>query len=305
MKRNDFQGSEWLAKEADDKRAELWAACEESEYTTADAVPRRLDQLDQAAKAQLANLVAPRFVAGALGFDREKSKLSFEDHDTLPGERLKLLHGLGVVAQVVFEPGADATGLFAAPFAALMRLSDGRVGVQFDDEIIQSGAGLKLLRTGAPSLDLLFGHSLKQRRGEDTQHFFDFDLTTEFKAAPERDNVRESGREVQGIFQAALAEIPKMGPRDGLKLPPQPDWGLDPYTKLILQVHPEAKRAVGTTGDFRDRLALIPGGTPLFNVMIGDRTLGLLRVRPQTRLLISQFADRDLWFRHPMPAPPR
>ena len=94
------------------------------------------------------------------GIFAESVKTSFDDlSDVFPGGRTKYIHSVGAVAKValVADPSSPFSGSFAGSSHGLIRISTAKA---ISSSSITPGFGLKLLRDGVPSANLVAMPSL-------------------------------------------------------------------------------------------------------------------------------------------------
>lgn len=94
------------------------------------------------------------------GIFAESVKTSFDDYsDVFPGGRTKYIHSVGAVAKIslVADPSSPFSGSFQGSPHGLIRISTAKA---ISSSSITPGLGLKLLRDGVPSANLVAMPSL-------------------------------------------------------------------------------------------------------------------------------------------------
>jgi hypothetical protein len=281
---DDFSSSAYLSLPASDKLKQLWSRimAETTSGSFAHPVSTAVGLLTQS--------MVPVFTT--IG-------------DTLVDGHTKYIHRVGVVGQVQFVPVSEGlrkyTGCFDGVRYGLIRLA---CSLQPSENVsFTPGLGLKFLRDGRDSANVVAMHSLEGQPGN--WNFFAHSLTTTLN--PTIPSV--FGKELVALkFSTATDYIQAVGLQN-MAAYDQHGTRSDPVRfPYMLRFQPHREIAtlcpVGFTGFLHhlDQLARIPSGARLYDVYAQDQPHGteLLvgTIQLVGALTRSKWADERLFFRH-------
>jgi hypothetical protein len=225
--------------------------------------------------------------------------------DEMPVGKPKIVHAFGSVAKVIFKSSKTHpyTGLFAADeVCGLARLSvaGSPLAIGFTP-----GMALKLFVDGKPSVNIEVMNSL-EGQGSDW-NFFARSMTNSLPRT--RISLMDSKTVLLKVAERALARVKP----DPLYLPVTPFAEIDvegariehPIAPRVIVFSPlEAPNAVFRNNedqDFRDVLAKIPVGTPIYEVYgldASNKRVLIGTLETASPFVASQYGDQRLFFRH-------
>ena len=222
------------------------------------------------------------------------------------GARNKYIHTVGNTATIKFVPNANNvyTGVFEGSDHGILRLSTAvkpkvakkdAAGAMYD---FTPGFGLKFLRDGVPSANLVAMHSVD---GQPSWNLFGLDFSNHVA-----EQVQTALKVLSAKFYTATTLIQSVGLSDFAKYGQDGKTVAEPKFPFSLtfeaQSDVKSRFADDFSADFQEHLDSIPAGTNLYKVhavaspnaekvYIGDIILTSALVR-------SYFGDRYLFFKH-------
>lgn len=230
--------------------------------------------------------------------------------DEYPEHRSKFIHTFGSVAKVKFiaEPNTPFTGLFKGASNGLIR---GSLADQPEPDNIKPGMGLKLLRDGTYSGDVIAMYSLE---GQSDKNWFRNQHKNWIPAA-----VGDRRRKVDLTFKhgaknlthLVVAHVAAANESGAVQAVPK-------YPDQIYFVPPASITAsINSSLEFRDQLASVPSGSTLFevwsageavcldpdgqpaaDVMTCDGRAKMGELITTSEFVASKWGDEKLFFQH-------
>jgi hypothetical protein len=221
--------------------------------------------------------------------------------DSWLGHRKKLIHSVGSVAAVKFQPVANAegyTGVFEGADYGVLRMSLAKEPKPTKDPLgnFAPGFGLKFLRDNQPSASMVAMFSVE---GQDSWNFFKNDFTNHIARTNDIGLMILAKKFATGtpfVQYCGLSDFAKYGQNGkqvaDLKFPFQLV-----FEPTLRNNYPDTYQK-----DFQDILAEIPAGTLLYKVMAiaepGAERVHIGDLVMTSKFVKSYFGDRYLFFRH-------
>lgn len=241
------------------------------------------------------NLPSCGMLLGSIGTALDLRTSFTHVSDELPEGREKVIHPLGTVAPVVFEPEPNSpfTGVFggkAVPGIARMSLAGSPLILGYTP-----GMALKFLIDGKPSVNLHVMHSVNGQGSN--WNFFEHPFTNRL---PEPEGILANlfairfAVTAKNPTQLSLAEAASI---DGAGHTPS-----QVKTPYQIWFEPRLMMDPNTVQDFRNTLSTIAPQTPIYDVYATDRPGGekvkIGTLRNTGPFISSEYGDQNLFFRH-------
>ena len=218
----------------------------------------------------------------------------------MPPGRTKFIHSVGVVGKVEWKDagGHPYTGVFKGAKYGIARLSHAQYADNSSRTLPAPGMGLKFLRSGHDSANLLAMYSVA---GQESWNFFENDLMNHIPAL----NV---GSWLLGFkFRTATPNIRQVGISDWSKMGEDGEMEKDPIFPYRLRFHPTGDISFSDSfhGPVTDDLVTIPKGTKLYEIYALDKPMEIGGTEKMigelfltSNLITSKWGDTRLFFRH-------
>jgi hypothetical protein len=220
--------------------------------------------------------------------------------DEMPAGRTKLIHQLGTEVQVeiVPDPGSTQTGMLAGAIG-IARFS---LGKPPDDKSFQPAIALKMFADGQPSQNLVAEFSMDGQGAN-----YDFFANQMTNLIPKPNSI--ANKAVAEIF-SKVSSVPEDIVLSDFVTNGRSGTALDPSAAAVpaqLWLVPTkdvaaVQRDNSLSTDFRDDLAKIPAGTPIYDITIavkqGDTPVHVGQLFTRSQVIASGYGDSVLFFRH-------
>jgi len=239
----------------------------------------------------------------------ENMNVTFDTQsDIFLGGRKKLIHSVGTVVKAKFiaEHSSPYTGVFKGCPEVLLRLSaatkpdNSKTTAQGAYNNFKPGGGIKFLRNGVASANLVF---MKSLRGQDSWNFFKYEFTNHV-TTPSDSNFVE--KKLVKKFETASKYTGQIGLKDIAEYDhtgKKESTVKYPYklifkpTSTVSSLNPDH-----FTRDFTEQLKAIPSNVHMYDVYALDspdaKKVKIGRIETVGKSITSEFGDQYLFFRH-------